>query len=349
MKILVTGGAGFVGSHTSEFYARRGEEVIVLDNLSRDRILGSDSKHAAFNWDYLQKTYENIELVRGDIRDRETLEGLAKDLDAIIHTAGQVAVTASLKDPRTDFEINALGTFNVLEAARNSPTRPAVLFCSTNKVYGDNVNRIPVEEGESRYTYADEAYVCGIPESLSTDLCEHTPYGTSKLAADLYVQDYGEREELETAVFRMSCIYGTRQFGSEDQGWVAHFVISTLLGRPLTLYGDGKQVRDLLFVSDLVGAFDAFLEKREKLQRGVYNIGGGVENTLSLLELLDLLETLSGKRSEVTFGKWRPSDQKVYISNISRARKELGWAPAVGVREGIAKLVGWVESHRGLF
>lgn len=348
MKILVTGGAGFVGSHVVEFYAERGEEVVVLDNLIRAKILGLDEKKADFNWKYLEK-YDNVELVKEDIRDAEVVEMLADDVDAIIHAAGQVAVTTSMEDPRTDFEINAAGTFNVLEAARKSKSNPAVLFCSTNKVYGDNVNEIPVAEGEERYSYADSKYDNGIPETFDTDLCEHTPYGASKFAADVYVQDYGKRNEVDTAIFRMSCIYGTRQFGSEDQGWVAHLTISTLMEQPITIYGDGKQVRDVLFASDLVEVYDAFLKKRDKYSGEVYNIGGGPNFTMSLIELLDILENETGKRSEVGHEGWRPSDQKVYISDITKAKKELGWGPETGPQDGIRELISWIKENEHVF
>lgn len=348
MRILVTGGAGFVGSHVAEYYALKNEEVVVLDNLARSRILGSETKHSRYNWDYLKK-YDNISLKEDDIRSSETMEELAKDVDAIIHTAGQVAVTTSVTDPRTDFEINALGTFNVLEAARKSKSNPAVLFCSTNKVYGDNVNKIPVKEEKTRYSFANTKYKNGIPESFPTDLCEHTPYGASKFAADVYVQDYGKRKEVDTGVFRMSCIYGTRQFGSEDQGWVAHFTISTLVNKPITIYGDGKQVRDVLYVTDLVKAYDAFLKKRDKYSGEVYNIGGGRNFTLSLLELLEMLEEETGKKSKIAFDAWRPSDQKVYISDISKAKRELNWEPSIDSKKGVRSLFTWVEDNISIF
>ncbi len=200
-----------------------------------------------------------------------------------------------------------------------------------------------VKEEDTRYVFDG---IDGVPETLSIDLCEHTPYGCSKLAGDLYVQDYAELYGLKTAVFRMSCIYGTRQFGNEDQGWVAHFVISTVMGKPLTIYGDGKQVRDILYVSDLVRACDIFLESNKK--SGVYNIGGGPKNTISLLELLDLLEEETGKRSEITFSTWRPSDQKVYISDITKAKKELGWEPKIEPKEGIKELIEWIKEKENV-
>ena len=238
---------------------------------------------------------------------------------------------------------------NVLEAARLSKENPVFIFCSTNKVYGDNVNKIPVKELEKRYVFNDLNYKNGIPETFSTDLCEHTPYGASKLAADLYVQDYAHRNEIDAAVFRMSCIYGTRQFGVEDQGWFAWFTIATLLDKPITIYGDGKQVRDVLYVRDLVKAFDIFVHKRDKLHHDVYNIGGGIENTISLLELLDILEEITGKRSIIIYDDWRPSDQKVYISDLDKVQKELDWKPEVDAKKGVSKLVEWINDNRKLF
>ncbi|HIE31896.1 MAG TPA: NAD-dependent epimerase/dehydratase family protein [Methanosarcinales archaeon] len=348
MKALVTGGAGFVGSHVAEYYARKGDEVIVFDNLSRAELLNYDASSAVYNWNHLNSSYENIEMQKGDIRDADAIKDAASDVDVIIHAAAQTAVTTSVVDPRTDFEINALGTFNILEAARLSRTSPAVIFCSTNKVYGDNVNGIPVEARGERYVFSDPDFM-GIPETFATDLCEHTPYGASKYAADVYVQDYAARGEVDAAVFRMSCIYGTRQFGVEDQGWVAWFTIATLLGMPITIYGDGMQVRDMLYVTDLVAAFDAFLDRRDRLHHGVYNMGGGRENTMSLSELLNMLEEITGSRSEVGYADWRPSDQKVYISDISKAREELGWKPDVTPRDGVGRLASWVEENEKLF
>jgi CDP-paratose 2-epimerase len=346
-RVLVTGGAGFVGSHAVEYYADRGADVTALDNLSRiDTLETADESRntAAYNWEYISENYPDVNLVEADIRDADTLEDIVDGHNAIVHTAGQVAVTASIQDPRTDFEVNALGTFNVLEAARKADSDPAVVLASTNKVYGDNVNEIPVREAETRYWYDDPEYDEGIPESLSIDDCEHTPYGVSKLSADLYVQDYADRGEVDAAAFRMSCIYGTRQFGNEDQGWVAHFALSTLRDEPLTIFGDGKQVRDVLYVKDLIRAYDAFLSAPEG-KSGVYNIGGGPDNTTSLLEFLDLLEEKTNKRTDISFDDWREGDQKVYVSDISRARDELDWEPQVDFEEGIERFVNWYENR----
>jgi len=342
-NVLVTGGVGFVGSHAVEYYAEQGAEVTAFDNLSRvDTLETADESRntAAYNWKYISENYPDVELVEGDIRDKEHLEEVVEGHDAIVHTAGQVAVTASIQDPRTDFEVNALGTFNVLEAARKADTDRAVVLASTNKVYGNNVNQISVREKDTRYQYDNPEYENGVPESLSIDDCEHTPYGTSKLSADLYVQDYADRGEVDAAAFRMSCIYGTRQFGNEDQGWVAHFAISTLQDEPLTIFGDGKQVRDVLYVKDLIRAYDAFLSDPDG-KPAVYNIGGGTENTTSLLEFLDMLEEQTGERTNIDFDDWREGDQKVYVSDISRVRTELDWEPQVDFETGIRRFVNW--------
>jgi CDP-paratose 2-epimerase len=348
MKVLVTGGAGFVGSHVSEYYAKKGDDVVVFDNLSRAKLLGYDASNAMYNWNYLER-YDNIELIKGDIRDAEAIKESSQDVDAIVHTAAQTAVTTSLTDPRTDFEVNAVGTFNVLEAARLSKSNPCVVFCSTNKVYGDNVNKIPVRDGGSSYEFASEDFRNGIPETFSTDICEHTPYGASKLTGDIYVQDYAQRNEIDAAVFRMSCIYGTRQFGVEDQGWVAWFTIATLLRKPLTIFGDGKQVRDVLYVTDLVKVYDAFIQRRDKIHHGVYNVGGGQNDKMSLLELIEMLRGATGMKSSLSFDKWRPSDQKVYISDISKAAFELGWKPKVSPKDGVTKLAEWVKENKDIF
>lgn len=346
MKILITGGAGFIGSHAAEYYLKQDDEVIVYDNVSRAKLLDYSPSNAMYNWNYLKNNYDLL-ILKEDIRDSKQIEKAAKGVDVIIHTAAQTAVTTSIIDPRTDFEINAQGTFNVLEAARK--TSAAVVFCSTNKVYGDNVNKIEVMEKKTRYEFADKNFKNGIPETFSTDLCEHTPYGASKFAADIYVQDYARRNEIDAAIFRMSCIYGTRQFGVEDQGWVAWFTIATILGKSITIYGDGKQVRDMLYVTDLIAAFDSFVQKRDKVHHGVFNMGGGLMNTMSLIELLEYLEEITGKRSNLSYNNWRPSDQKVYISDINKVRKELEWEPRVSTKDGVAKLAEWVGENEGLF
>jgi CDP-paratose 2-epimerase len=337
MRILVTGGAGFIGSHVAEYYAKKGDEVIVVDNLARVKILRKVIGDPYYNWNYL-KQYKNVRLVNIDIRSFDELKGVAEDIDTIIHTAAQVAVTTSIIDPRTDFEINALGTFNVLEVARLKDA--SLIFTSTNKVYGENVNKIPIIEKETRYEYADPNFKEGIPETFSIDLAGHSPYGCSKLAADIYVQDYAHTYGLKTGVFRMSCIYGERQFGVEDQGWVSWFIIANLTNRPITIYGNGKQVRDVLYVEDLVDAFDKFLNSN--LKHEVFNIGGGPKNTLSLLELLEMLKKMSNMNPKISFTEWRSADQKVYISNINKVKELLNWEPRTSPENGVKRLVNWI-------
>mgnify|MGYP000383300174 CR=1 FL=1 len=345
-NVLITGGAGFVGSHAAEYYANQGASVTAIDNLSRINTLetADESRNtSSYNWNYLRDTYPEIELIEADVRDADRLSTIVEGHDAIVHTAGQVAVTTSLDKPHLDFTVNAEGTLNILEAARQAESNPAVAFASTNKVYGGNVNEIPIREEETRYWFDDPEYDSGIPETYPIDGCEHTPYGVSKLAADLYVQDYAARNDVQAAAFRMSCIYGPRQFGNEDQGWVAHFALSTLREEPITIFGDGKQVRDVLYVKDLIRAYDAFLSDPEG-KPSVFNIGGGTDNTTSLLEFLDLLETHTDTEPSVSFDDWRDGDQKVYVSDTERAKEALNWKPEVSFESGIKKYLDWYSS-----
>jgi CDP-paratose 2-epimerase len=346
MRILVTGGAGLVGSHSAEFFALNNpkNKVIVLDNLMRSQIFGYDKASVEYNWNYL-KRFKNIERIKGDVRnDKDVARAIGKGVDVLIHTAGQPGVPSSVRIPKEDFSINAYGTLNVLERARQKSKNTVIIYCSTNKVYGENVDKIPLVEKEKRYIYKD---VIGVSEEMCTDLTGHTPYGVSKLVGDLYTQEYSYIYKMKTAVFRMSCTYGTRQFGFEDQGWVAWFIIATLFNKPITIYGNGKQVRDMLYVGDLVEAFHSFINGN--LDRGLFNIGGGPDNTISLLEFLDELETLSGKRPKVNFTDWRPSDQKVYISDTSKLERALNWKTKTSVREGIKKLFDWVKNNESYF
>jgi CDP-paratose 2-epimerase len=343
--MLITGGAGFIGSHAALHFAERGYSVTVLDNLSRGELLKRPDPNALHNWTVLGER-PGIERVRGDVRDAGLVGELAGRADVILHAAAQTAVTTSVTDPETDFLCNALGTFRVLEAARRGGRRPTVVFCSTNKVYGENVNALGVVEDGEGYRFPAQ-WAGGIPETFSVDRCEHTPYGCSKLAGDLYAQDFGHLYGLRVGVFRMSCIYGTRQFGMEDQGWVAWFVIAALSGRPLTIFGDGRQVRDVLWIDDLLAAYEAFIEGAGTVE--VFNLGGGPEHTLSLRELLDRIAEETGIRPNVSYADWRPSDQKVYVSDIRRARERLGWEPRVAPREGVWRLVAWVRANAGLF
>lgn len=345
MNILVTGGAGMVGSHAAEYWAAQGHQVTVLDNLMRSKLFGSDRESVEYNWRYLGGI-PGVRLVKGDVRNpAEVAQALGQGIDVVLHAAGQPGVGFSIGDPLEDFSINALGTLQVLEAVRRRSPRATVLCCSTNKVYGTNVDALPLVEQESRYAFGGG--VTGVSDELSVDRAGHTPYGVSKLAGELYMQDYAYTYGMRTGVFRMSCIYGTRQFGFEDQGWVAHFAISTIHGLPITIYGNGKQVRDVLYVEDLIGAFDRFIASDVK--HGVFNVGGGPTQTTSLLELLDQLEALTGKRSRVAFKAWRPSDQKVYVSDVAKIHRALNWQPRIPLREGLGRVVAWVEQHPELF
>ncbi len=343
MRYLVTGGAGFIGSNYVRRLLARGDEVIVYDNLSR---YGAEGNLA-----WLRELFgaSAFTFVEGDLRDAALLTSVADTCDVIVHLAGQVAVTTSVAHPRADFEANALGTFNVLEAARLSSTRrshpPIVLYASTNKVYG-GMEGVAVIEEATRYAYRD--YPQGISERFPLDF--HSPYGCSKGAGDQYVRDYARIYGLPTVVFRQSCIYGPRQFGIEDQGWVAWFVIAAVTGRPLTIYGDGKQVRDLLFVEDLLDVYDAAIAHIDRAAGEVFNVGGGPKNQLSVwAEFRPLLEELVGHEIPVTYGPWRPGDQRIYVSDIRKAETLLGWRPKVGVEEGIRRLHAWVVAHRHLF
>lgn len=341
--LLVTGAGGFIGYHAAVRFQERGHRVLALDNLSRLRHLRGDTDESfTANWDRLADL-DGVERLQADVTDRPVLRDPAEEADAILHAAGQTAVTTSMSDPANDFDANTVGTLNVLEAARRSSREPTILFCSTNKVYGDGANRFEVTEEENRYRIDDPNYRDGIPEDLGVDRTRHTPYGCSKLAADLYVQEYARTYGLRTGVFRMSCIYGPHQLGLEDQGWVAWFTLAALLGEPITIYGDGKQVRDVLYVDDLMDLFEAFLEADTS---GVWNVGGGPTRTVSLLELLSLLEDLLGVKPDRTFEDWRPGDQKVYVSRLDRVRRDLGWSPTTEIRPGLQKLVGWMEEHR---
>ncbi len=336
---LITGGAGFIGSNYASRCISRGDKIVIFDNLSR-----AGSKR---NLAWLEQTYGkgSFELIVGDVRDAAAIQEAARNASKILHLAAQVAVTTSVTDPRNDFEINAQGTFNTLEAARLSGNKPGFLFSSTNKVYGGMEN-VRVVEKETRYDYAD------LPEGASEEqlLDFHSPYGCSKGCGDQYVRDYARIYDLPTVVFRQSCIYGLRQFGVEDQGWVAWFVIAAITGRPISIYGDGKQVRDILFVEDLCDAYDAAFQRLPQIGGQVFNIGGGRKNTISIwMEFKPILEKLLGKKIETTSGDWRPGDQPVFISDIRKANQLLNWAPRVGAEEGISRLFTWVKENKDLF
>lgn len=337
-KVLITGGAGFIGVNYANRLLARGEDVTIIDNLSRRGAIDN------LAWLNAQNEKEFV-FIRGDVRDAMMLSAAMKEIDVIIHLAAQVAVTTSVTDPRTDFDINALGTFNALEAARESGRQPVFLYASTNKVYG-GMESVRVNEGETAYHYAD--YPHGIAEDMPLDF--HSPYGCSKGSGDQYARDYQRMYGIRSVVFRQSCIYGTRQFGIEDQGWVAWFVIAALLGKPITIYGDGKQVRDALYIDDLLDAYDLAIDQPEIAAGQIYNIGGGPQHVISIWrEFGPLLEHEIGMQIAVQQGDWRPGDQKIYVSDIRKAARELGWQPRISVAEGIHRLVHWVRENKHLF
>ncbi|MFN2135442.1 MAG: NAD-dependent epimerase/dehydratase family protein [Candidatus Promineifilaceae bacterium] len=339
MKIVITGGAGFIGSNSADHFLAQGHDVLIYDNFSRP---GS-----RFNLAWLVERHSEpqLQVVQADVRDYDALLEAVKGADVVLHLAAQVAVTLSVVDPRDDFEINALGTFNTLEAVRNAAPQAAVIFASTNKVYG-GMEDVPISDDVTRYAYAEHIY--GIPESYPLDF--HSPYGCSKGAGDQYTRDYARIYGLRTLTFRQSCIYGERQFGVEDQGWVAHFVIAAVKGRPITIYGDGKQIRDLLNVRDLIRAYELGIERIDDLSGEIFNIGGGPQNTLSIWsEFGPLLEELTGRPVPATFGDWRPGDQRVFVADIRKAEELLGWRPTISPRQGIIDLHAWIAGNPELF
>jgi CDP-paratose 2-epimerase len=338
MKLFITGGAGFIGCNSADYFLQQGHEVVVFDNLSR--------KGGPANLEWLKARHgERLHFVSGDIRDYGVLAAAMGGADAVLHLASQVAVTTSVQNPREDFEINALGTFNVLEAVRHECPEAAVLYASTNKVYG-GMEGAKVVLDNGRYRYAN--YEHGISETYPLDF--HSPYGCSKGAGDQYMLDYGRIYGLKTMVFRQSCIYGQRQFGIEDQGWVAHFVIATIMNRPITIYGDGQQVRDLLHVQDLVRAYGLGIQKIDTLRGEVFNVGGGPENTLSIwTEFGPLLAELAGHEVPIVQAGWRPGDQRVFVADIRKIGQKLGWQPTISPQQGIRDLYDWVASNPALF
>lgn len=334
-KILITGGAGFIGVNAADRFLREGYEVVVFDNFSRK---GTD-----LNRGFLERTFsQRLSVMKGDVRtDSRVLGELCEQCDVVLHLAGQVAVTTSVVNPREDFDINALGTFNVLEAVRLSRRRPLLIFASTNKVYG-GLDNVSVEEGERRYRFSGG--LRGITEEQQLDF--HSPYGCSKGAADQYVRDYARLYGMKTVVLRQSCIYGPHQMGIEDQGWVAWFMIAGLFDRPVQVYGNGKQVRDLLYIDDLIEAYWQCVRQPDAVSGRVFNMGGGPDNTLSLLEFLELLATKNGMQLRYTHGETRPGDQPIFISDNAAFMKATGWCPRTGVGEGIGKLHAWLLENK---
>jgi CDP-paratose 2-epimerase len=334
--VLITGGAGFIGTNLADRLLRQGRRVRVFDNLARP---GTERN---LRW-LLARHRSRLQVDIGDLRSPARLREAVADIGMVFHLAAQVAVTTSLDDPPGDFAVNAAGTLELLEALRRARGTRRLLLTSTNKVYGA-IDDIALAAGETRYTPTGEVARRGIDESRPLQF--HSPYGCSKGAADQYVLDYARSYGCETAVFRMSCIYGPHQHGTEDQGWLAHFMIRALCGEPITIYGDGKQVRDVLYVEDLVDAFLLAEQHLPELAGQAFNIGGGPANSLSLLELVDRIAGLQGYRPELRFGDWRVGDQRWYVSDCRKFTDATGWQPRVGRDDGVRRLYGWLALHQ---
>jgi CDP-paratose 2-epimerase len=336
--VLITGGAGFIGTNLADRLLASGKSVLVYDDLSRP---GAEKNLA-----WLREAHgERLRVEIADVRDRETLRTSIRGAEQVFHFAAQVAVTTSLSNPRHDFDVNLGGTLNVLEALRAMESPPPLLFTSTNKVYGGLAD-IALQPNCTRYQPLDAALRTGIGEDRPLDF--HSPYGCSKGAADQYVLDFARTFGLPAVVFRMSCIYGPHQMGSEDQGWVAHFLIRAIQGKPLTLYGDGRQVRDLLFVDDLIDAFLLAHANIRTLSGQAFNIGGGLGNTAGLIEVIDWIEAMHGTKPEIRVREWRIGDQRYYVSDTRKFKAASGWAPKVSVHEGLERLYRWLLASHGV-
>lgn len=337
--VLITGGAGFIGSNLADRLAGEGCRVRIYDALSRPGVEDN------LNW-LAARHGDRIEPIVADVRDADRLAGAARGIGAAFHFAAQVAVTTSMTDPRADLDINIGGTFNLLEAIRGAGAAIPVVFASTNKVYGDLAQHGTRLTGEGYVP--DDALLArnGVAESQPLDF--HTPYGCSKGAADQYVLDYARSFGVPTAVLRMSCVYGERQMGTEDQGWVAHFLIRALEDQPITLYGDGRQVRDILWVGDVVNAYCATLREIDVIAGRVFNLGGGPDNAVSLNRLIDHIGAVLGRKVQASFADWRPGDQRWFVADTRAADAALRLSPKRDWRDGVAGLAEWLAEHRGL-
>lgn len=334
-RVLVTGGAGFIGCNLAARLAAGGATVRVFDNLARAGV------EQNLQWLQCERGVA-VEFVHGDVRDAAAVVRAAEGVCRIYHLAAQVAVTSSLEDPRSDFDTNLVGTFNVLEAARAQRQVPGIVFASTNKVYGA-LDDIALQALADRWQPVDpRVRERGIGESRPLDF--HSPYGCSKGGADQYVRDYARCMGVPSVVLRMSCIYGPHQFGTEDQGWVAHFLLRALRGEPITLYGDGMQVRDVLSVHDAVEAWVLAGRQMDTLSGQAFNIGGGPSNTISLLQLLEWIAELTGREPQVERAAWRPGDQRYYVSDTRRFEQATGWRARIPAREGVADLHAWLRA-----
>ncbi|MHA1672954.1 MAG: NAD-dependent epimerase/dehydratase family protein [Promethearchaeota archaeon] len=361
-KILITGGLGFIGSHAAEHFSTQGFEVVCVDNLSRpgpnfvppeQRNLAQPSSSIIL--DYFRTKLPTITLYLENLRNADKILQIVKEErpDFILHAAGQTSAYDSIQKPMFDFENNVVGLLNTLNAARLCSPSPKFIYLSTNKIYGTNINSISLVEASTRYELQDP--LNGIAETFGVDLCGHTPYGTSKLAGDLYVQEFGASYGIPVLIFRMSCIYGPRQFGLEGQAWISHFIIQALKQQPIQIFGTGKQVRDILHITDLLDLFSKAILYLGSLpsvfypSKSVFNIGGGSQNSISLMELLQFLESELNYPIIMEYHPARPGDQQLYISDLSQARKIFDWQPQISSREGIATVIEWTQKNLSLF
>ncbi len=331
--VLVTGGAGFIGSNLADRLAAGGHDVVIYDALLRPGVEA--------NLDWLKRRHgSRIRAVVADVRDAGTLEREVSQAAAVFHLAAQVAVTTSMLDPVSDFEVNLRATMTILEASRAAGGVP-VIFASTNKVYGDLADIELQEDGEAYLPWDASLRARGIGEDRP--LSFHTPYGCSKGAADQYVLDYARSFGVPSCVFRMSCIYGPRQMGTEDQGWLAHFMLQIFGGKPISIYGNGRQVRDVMFVGDAASAYVAAWQRIDKVSGQAFNLGGGPSNAVTLLQVIGAIEHIAGRRADVTFEDWRPGDQRYFVADARRAAAALDLAAPTGWRDGLLKLADWLS------
>jgi len=337
--VLITGGAGFIGINTASHYINKNFKVIILDNFSR--------KGVEKNIEWFKKSHKKgYSIIKYDLRHKSSrLDSIVREADIIFHFAGQVAVTTSVLEPYDDFLTNALGTLHLLESIRKSKKNPILVYSSTNKVYGD-LEGIAVKELKTRYAFKE--LLKGVDEKAPLDF--HSPYGCSKGCADQYIRDYSRIYGIRSVVFRQSCIYGPHQYGYEDQGWVAWFLIAGVLGKKISIYGSGKQVRDLLHVDDLIRAYDLAINNIKITNGQIYNIGGGYDNSLSIwLEFGPLLESLLKKKLNVKFAKTRPGDQAIFIADTTKAKRDFGWKPKINLTKGIKNLYEWIKENESEF
>jgi CDP-paratose 2-epimerase len=330
-SVLITGGSGFIGINLADRLIGSGAKVHIFDNLSRGNVVRN------LTWLLRKHGGDSAQVTIADTRDRAAVRKAVRGVDQVFHFAAQVAVTSSIEDPKTDFDINVIGTLNILEECRALSRPPSLLYTSTNKVYGA-LPRLRLVLEDERYRCAD-GVDSGIDENTPLDF--HSPYGCSKGAAEQYVMDYHRTFGLPMTVFRMSCIYGAHQFGTEDQGWVAHIISQAIMGKPITIYGDGCQVRDVLYVDDLIDAMLLAQANIKRIAGMAFNIGGGPESTLSILELLDMLRA-RGTRPTTRYSNWRPGDQKYYVSDIRKFENVTGWRPRIAAHDGIGLLHEWL-------